>query len=161
MRRSRLAKFRTKLKPELKSKLRKDFSDIFVGATFHSNLDMESIIDCKHYSDVNRMYRVTPYVLRFFNNLKAKIGKSCAIDQTELQLSEINDAKTLWHHQEQKSLHSERNFDKFKKLKQDLIIGLYEVANCLRFTSRNALFVRSLKDKRTARDPLHHCRTSV
>ena len=109
------------IKTVLKSNPRKDYSDVFVGATLHLTVNMESIINCKHYSDINRMYRVTAYVLRFVNNLKAKIGKCCAIDQAELQLSEINDSKTLWHRQLQKSLLSERNFDKFQN---DL--GLFE-----------------------------------
>ena len=78
------------IKTVLKSNPTKDFCDIFVGATFYSTVGMESIIDCKHYSNVNRMYRVTVYVLQFVNNLKAKIEGSCVIDQAELQLLEIN-----------------------------------------------------------------------
>ena len=76
------------IKLELKENHRSDFPDVFVNLTCVSTFDLENIISCEAYSNLDRFLRVTSYVLRFVNNLKSTL-KKCDALVGELQPEEV------------------------------------------------------------------------
>ena len=69
--------------------------------------DLNSIIDVKRYSNINKLLRVTSYVVRFTEYLKRKVTKSPIIHRTEVSTKELENAKKLWIINEQKLLLSD------------------------------------------------------
>ena len=71
---------------------------------------LSEIIDCKQYSSVNRLLRVTAYILRIAKYAKQNTDDSNekANTSTTLSGSEISRAETLWIKEAQKELTSSR-----------------------------------------------------
>ena len=57
---------------------------------------VDNIIDCKDYSNLKRLLRVTTYVLRFVQALKARLRNSNQVPANELTSEELAAAKALW-----------------------------------------------------------------
>ena len=72
---------------ELNGNPRSDYSDVFVIAAQVFSIAIRNIITCEAYSNVDRLLRVTSFVLQFVNNLKNKL------DKTELIVHEESDFK--------------------------------------------------------------------
>ena len=89
---------------ELKGNPRSDYSDVFVNAAQVSSIAIRNIITCEAYSNVDRLLRVTSFVLRFVNNLKNKLNKTELI-VGDLQPGEISCSLNLWCKQAQITLH--------------------------------------------------------
>ena len=68
------------IKLELKENSQSDFSDVFVNLT--CAFDLENIISCEAYSNLDRLLRGTSHVLRFVNNLESKLKKCDALPWT-------------------------------------------------------------------------------
>ncbi len=86
-------------------------------------LNLEEIINANKYSDSERLFRTTAWVLRFVHNLKSRIGISTKeqVCETELLNCEISEAETLWLKTVQKTAKSQPNY---QQLEHDL--GLFE-----------------------------------
>ena len=78
---------------------------------------LSEIIDCKQYSSVNRLLRVTAYILRIAKYAKQNTDDSNekASASTTLSGSEISRAETLWIKEAQKELTSSKNFETWKR----------------------------------------------
>ena len=78
---------------------------------------LSEIIDCKQYSSVNRLLRVTAYILRIAKYAKQNTDDSNekANTSTTLSGSEISRAETLWIKEAQKELTSSKNFETWKR----------------------------------------------
>ena len=96
---------------EIRSNPRKDFTDVFIGASSVSNTSIENVISCEDFGDANRLFRVTAYVLRFISNLTRKLSKQDVVT-SDLTAEEINNAQNLWFHEMQSLLKTERNYQK-------------------------------------------------
>ena len=57
---------------------------------------VDNIIDCKDYSNLKRLLRVTAYVLRFVQALKARLCNSNQVPANELSSEELAAAEALW-----------------------------------------------------------------
>ena len=82
---------------------------------------ISAVIDSSSYSSYHRLLNVTVYVLRFINNLKARIKKD--IDNImcrRITVEEIKAVETLWLFDAQKGF---RSLESFKKVEQSL--GVY------------------------------------
>ena len=101
------------IKLELKENPRSDFSDVFVNLTCASTFDLENIISCEAYSDLDCLLRVTSYVLRFVNNLKSKFMKCDALVD-ELQPEEVKYSLGLWCRQAQSTFSEDSGFNRSK-----------------------------------------------
>ena len=101
------------IKLELKENPRSDFSDVFVNLTCATTFDLENIISCGAYSSLDRLLRVTSYVLRFVNNLKSKL-KKCDAFVGELQSKEVEYSLGLWCRQAQSTLSENNGFNRSK-----------------------------------------------
>ena len=66
------------------------------------------IIDIKRYNDWLRLFRVTAYVQRFVNNLKAKIKKEPLVLTRYVEANEMKKAKLLWILENQRTLDEKR-----------------------------------------------------
>ena len=98
---------------ELKGNPRSDYSDVFVNAAQVSSIAIRNIITCEAYSNVDRLLRVTSFVLRFVNNLKNKLNKTELI-VGDVQFEEISCSLNLWCKQAQITLHEESDFKRNK-----------------------------------------------
>ena len=101
------------IKLELKGNSRSDFSDVFVKLTCASTFDLERIISREAYSNLDRLLRVTSYVLRFVNNLKSKL-KKCDALVSELQPEEVEYSRGLWCGQAQSTFSEDSSFNRSK-----------------------------------------------
>ena len=68
---------------------------------------IEKVINIKNVSDVNKLFRLSVWVLRFITNLKKKTSKR---KNKFIQSSEINYAKILWLQANQQTLEEGQNF---------------------------------------------------
>ena len=98
---------------ELKGNPRFDYSNVFVNAAQVSSIAVRNIITCEACSNVDRLLRVTSFVLRFVNNLKNKLNKTELI-VGNLQSEEISCSLNLWCKQAQITLHEESDFKRNK-----------------------------------------------
>ena len=57
-----------------------------------SDIEISKIIDCRVFSSITRLLRVTAYVLRFIRNLSKKVKST----GNELSASEIDESEALW-----------------------------------------------------------------
>ena len=71
-------------------------------------------IDCTRFSSLDKLLRVTSYVLRFINNIKFRIGKTEVIFNDELSTDDTNASKTICLKYEQSFIVAESKFDKLK-----------------------------------------------
>ena len=101
------------IKLELKENPRSDFSDVFINLTCASTFDLENIISCEAYSNLDCLLRVTSYVLRFVNNLKSKL-KKCDALVGELQPEEVEYSLGLWCRQAQSTFSEDSGFNRSK-----------------------------------------------
>ena len=74
-------------------------------------LNLESIIPCEDYSNVQRLFRVTAYVLRFVENLKLE---NANLVYGEIQEEEVSVSKELWYKEVQRPILQDRKFKQFK-----------------------------------------------
>ena len=61
--------------------------------------DISKLIDCARFSKLNRLLRVTAYVLRFIRNLKNRVQKPMAHSQVlnvGLTSEEVKEAELIW-----------------------------------------------------------------
>ena len=73
---------------------------------------IDEAIDCTQFSSLDKLLRVTSYVLRFINNIKFRIAKTEVILNDELSTDETNASKTIWLKYEQSFIVAESKFDK-------------------------------------------------
>ena len=73
------------------------------------------VIDCRRYGSLNKLSRVTGYVLRFKTNILAKLrNKLSDFKIGELTVTETEEYKTLWFLHDQKFIIGKDNFTKVK-----------------------------------------------
>ena len=75
---------------------------------------IEKVINIKNVSDVNNLFRLSAWVLRFITNLKKKRRNEKLDLDKFIQLSEINYAKILLLQANQQTLEEVQNFIKLK-----------------------------------------------
>ena len=75
-------------------------------------LNLESIIPCEDYSDVQRLFRVTAYVLRFVGNLKRKLENANLV--YKIQKDEVGVSKELWYKEVQRPILQDSKFKQFE-----------------------------------------------
>ena len=73
-------------------------------------VDVAHIINCEDYSDFSKLCRVTSYVIRFVNNIKARSSKPVSPFGSGSFTSEVLFSESLWILEFQKSLLQNRNF---------------------------------------------------
>ena len=71
---------------------------------------IEKVINIKNVSDVNKLFRLSVWVLRFITNLKKKRRSEKLNLDKFIQSSEINYAKILWLQANQQTLEEGQNF---------------------------------------------------
>ena len=86
---------------------------------------LSNVIDIKKFSKLQKLLRVTTWVMRFIRNLKAKRLRN-ERDMYSLSVKEINGAEIEWIKDTQKSLTEKDNFEKQKKS-----LGIYQVDGIL------------------------------
>lgn len=68
------------------------------GSMLH--VDIARVIDCHQYSNLNRLLRVTAYVLRFLRNLENRVKRRMQISTEvltkELTATELTNSETVW-----------------------------------------------------------------
>ena len=73
------------------------------------------VIDCRRYGSLNKLLRVTGYVLRFKANILAKLRKKLNDFKIgKLTVTEIEECKTLWVLYDQNFIIGKDNFRKVK-----------------------------------------------
>ena len=103
----------------------------------HSSIEgMNVIIDCKRYSSLLKLLRVTCYVRRFVGMLKSKIAKLDFSYPPDFTRSELDDVKQLWVKAEQKMTLS--NEKRVKEL--TYLLGLFkDDSDVLRLQGRTVI----------------------
>ena len=81
--------------------------------TTERKLNLDCIIPLKGFSSLQRLVRVTAYVLRFVSNLKRKNEKKELSDE-DLKQEEIERARELWIREVQGSVLNAKKFDQVK-----------------------------------------------
>ena len=100
-------------------------------------LDLNNIgkvIDIKRFSDVNKLFRVTGWILRFIFNLERRLTKKSTTPENVLTSSEINNVREIWIKTNQFSLVQNEKFTEWKNA-----LDLFEDENgIIRSTTRLA-----------------------
>ena len=78
--------------------------DVHSLLTSTKTQDLNCIIGCKRYSSVQRLYRVTAYVLKFISLLRKQVHSP------ELTTQDITEAERLWILDCQSTLVKDKNF---------------------------------------------------
>ena len=63
------------------------------------NVGIAKVMDCYHFSNLNCLFRVTAYVLRFLRNLKnreRRVQSSTEVLTNELTAMELTESETVW-----------------------------------------------------------------
>ena len=110
---------------EMKSKDRKIVHSMMTA--HETSIDLGQVICCTDFSNLNRLLRITAYVMKFVNILKHKVKKLKTPLNLELTATDISDAEILWIREAQKILLEEEKFSVWKK-QFDLFLdedGLY------------------------------------
>ena len=81
--------------------------------TSERKLNLDCIIPLKGFSSLQRLIRVTAYVLRFVSNVKRKNEKKELTDE-DLKQEEIERARELWIREVQGSVLDDEKFDQVK-----------------------------------------------
>ena len=76
-------------------------------ASVVDNKSVGNVIKIQRYHDILKLFRVIALVLRFVNNLKAKVNKGTLCLNKYVISSELKDAKLLWIKDNQSSLNAE------------------------------------------------------
>ena len=82
-------------------------------ATSEKRLNLDCIIPLEKFSSLQRLMRVTAYVLRFISNLKQSKKKKELIDG-EVTQEEMDQARELWIKEVQRSVYNDKNFNQVK-----------------------------------------------
>ena len=99
--------------PELKARERKLLHNLMVT---ESQLGLNQLMDCKQYSSLHRLLRVSAYVLRFVEELKRRIkDKNEHRSPTPIGANELAHTETLWVKESQTCLTKDRNFACWKR----------------------------------------------
>ena len=78
-----------------------------------TQIDARELIDPCKYSNIDKLLRVTAYVIRFVNNIRSKIAnRERRTDDLEVQ--EINEARNLFIKTDQLSIKRDKNFENLK-----------------------------------------------
>ena len=92
------------------------------------------IVDFERFSSMDRLLRVTSYVLRFVHNIKSRVIKNLKLRTSYLSSEEFDKSEALWLKYEQGLIISDSDCN-YEKLKHSL--NLYEDENnILRLKSR-------------------------
>ena len=121
---------------EMKSKDRKIVHSMMTA--HKTSVDLGQVISCTDFSSLNRLLRITAYVMKFVNILKHKVKKLKTPLNLELTATDISDAEILWIREAQKILPEEGKFSVWKK-QFDLFLdedGLYRCKGRLTFHHR-------------------------
>ena len=81
--------------------------------TSEKSLNLDCIIPLERFSSLQRLMRVTAYVLRFVSNLKQSKMKKRLVDGV-IRHEEVDCARELWIKEVQKSVYNNKNFDQVK-----------------------------------------------
>ena len=84
---------------------------------------LNEVICITHYSKLNKLLRVTSYVMRFINNLKRKAKCEDLILNNYVLREGMKQSLFMWLKENQSSFLRERNFD---NIKHNLMIEKYE-----------------------------------
>ena len=76
--------------------------------------DLSCLINCKDFSKLSRLLRVTAYVIRLVRVLKCKIKRIEVVVTPELSAAEVAEAESLWVTVAQTSLIKDKSFDMWK-----------------------------------------------
>ena len=76
---------------------------------------LSNIIGCENFSSLQRLLRVTAYVLRFIHMLKQLIKKLNLTATLELTASELARAESLWAIESQRCFKEDRNFPTWQR----------------------------------------------
>ena len=76
---------------------------------------LSNIIGCENFSSLQRLLRVTAYVLRFIHMLKQLIKKLNLTATLELTASELARAENLWAIESQRCFKEDRNFPTWQR----------------------------------------------
>ena len=79
-----------------------------------TTLDLDKIICCRNFSRLQRLLRVTSYVLKFVEQCKSRI-RTPEVVEAELTAADINKAETLWVKEMQKDLFLYKDFPNWKR----------------------------------------------
>ena len=82
---------------------------------------VNEVIDCEHFSDFHKLFRITAYVKRFIVNLRSRICKNVIALSGGLTVAEVEVAKTLWIKHVQQLISQNA---KFKQMQ--ISLGLYK-----------------------------------
>ena len=110
---------------EMKSKDRKIVHSMMTA--HETSIDLGQVISCTDFSSLNRLLRITAYVMKFVNILKHKVKKLKTPLNLEPTTTDISDVEILWIREAQKILPEEGKFSVWKK-QFDLFLdedGLY------------------------------------
>ena len=84
--------------------------------TAEGSNNLSTIIQCKSYSNLLRLLRVTAYVFRFIDKVRSTIkGVNTKELNTELTAAELNRAERLWITESQKSFKEEPALEALKR----------------------------------------------
>ena len=72
-----------------------DCESISVNLVTPSKARLDEIISVENFSELDKLFRVTDFVLRFVNNIRARIAKSDPILE-DLTYRELEDSKLRW-----------------------------------------------------------------
>ena len=81
--------------------------------TSEKSLNLDCIIPLERFSSLQRLVRVTAYVVRFVSNLKQSKMKKRLVDGV-IRHEEVDCARELWIKEVQKSVYNNKNFDQVK-----------------------------------------------
>ena len=76
---------------------------------------VDEIINVEKFSEVNKLYRITSYVLRFVHNLRRNVRKEELILCDYVTTDELREAKQLWIKANQASLPELKNYEHLRK----------------------------------------------
>ena len=82
---------------------------------------VNEVIDCEHFSDLHKLFRITAYVKRFIVNLRSRICKNVIALNGSLTVAEVEMAKTLWIKHVQQLIFQDA---KFKQMQ--ISLGVYK-----------------------------------
>ena len=86
------------------------------------------VIDCGRFSSLNKLVRVTAFVLRYVHNLKAFLS-GCEVTKGDLLFEEIEKSKLVWVKYEQYFIKNPENYTKLKN-SLNLFINSQDVIRC-------------------------------
>jgi len=76
-------------------------------------INLNCVIDCKNFSRLSTLLRLTAYVIRFIRVLKSKIREGTLVS-SELNAGNIAEAESLWVREVQSFLMKSEHFDMWK-----------------------------------------------